>query len=211
MRNTYDGLSMARVSDGQMSMISQKLGRMRELTMVAANGTLNEEQRAAVQLEFDALKIEIDRVAESAEFNGTNLLDGSAGSVDISLGTGDGEAIALDLSHNMDSDSLGLSATRVDGSDGSNAMSAMDDIDAAMASISSYRSDLGAGSNRLMNASRELAITAENTYASKSRIMDADFAVETSNLARQQILAQSSNAMLAQGKGLSMTALNLLK
>ncbi|MBU8871512.1 MAG: hypothetical protein KOO60_11660 [Gemmatimonadales bacterium] len=211
MRNTYDGLSMAKASDGQMSMISQKLGRMRELTMVAANGTLSEEQRDSVQEEFEVLKEEISRVAESAEFNGTRLLDGSAGAVDIALGDGTGEVISLDLSHSLDADSLGLTDTRVDGSDGGNAQRAMEDIDEAMASVSSYQSELGAGSNRLASASRGLAITAENTYASSSRIMDADFAVETSNLVRQQILAQSSNAMLAQGKGLQLTALNLLK
>ncbi len=211
MRNTYDGLSMAQTADSQMSRINENLGRMRELSMVSASGTVSEDQRAAVEVEFEALKDEISRVAESAEFNGTHLLDGSAGSVEISLGTEAGEAIALDLSQSLDADSLGLAATSVGGSDGSHAREAMADIDAAMASVSSYQAELGAGANRLVSANRELAVTAENTSASQSRIMDADFAVQTSSLVRQQILAQSSTAMLAQGKGLNMTALNLLK
>lgn len=211
MRNTYDGLSLTQTADGGLEQVSENLGRMKELAMSAANGTLNEDQRASVQKEFDSLKSEVDRVAGGAEFNGTKLLDGSGGSVAISLGRGDGESIDLDLSRAVDSASLGLENTRVGGADGENARSAFADIDAAMASVSAFRADLGASSNRLVSAGRELAITVENTYASRSRILDADFAVETSNLASQQILAQSATAMLAQGRGLSATALNLLQ
>ncbi len=211
MQNTYDSLSMARSADGQMSMIGDKLGRMRELGMQAANGTISEEQREAVEMEFAALKEEITRVAEDSEFNGKNLLDGSAGVIDSIMGDGQGSAIEMDYSVALDADSLGLEATSVGGADGSNALAALEDIDAAMSEVSAHQANLGASSNRLASANRGMAVAAENTYASRSRVIDADFALETSNMVRQQILAQSSTAMLAQSKGLSSNALNLLK
>jgi flagellin len=211
MRNTYDGLSMAQTADAGLSQISDNLGRMKELAMTAANGTVNEDQRAAIELEYTALKDEVNRVAGSTEFNGTKLLDGSGGNVAISLGTGDGAAINLDLSQAMDAEALGLTVAYAEGVYGGAARSAFDEIDAAMATVGAARSNLGASSNRLVSAERELAITAENTYASQSRILDADFAMETSNLVKQQLMAQSSTAVLAQGKGLSANALNLLK
>lgn len=214
MENVYDGLSLTQVADGALSQSSDNLLRMRELAMTAANGTLNEGQRDAVQAEFDSLKAEITRISESTEFNGNALLDGSTGDMNISTGTESGgspDALTLDLSTNMDATSLGVDASSVSGSDGSAALSAMADIDAAMAMISSKRSEFGSFSNRLMSAQQSLAITAENTYAAQSRIQDADIAVESANLVRQQILGQASSAVQLQSKGLAGTALNLLK
>ena len=214
MENVYDGLSLTQVADGALNQSSDNLLRMRELAMTAANGTLNEGQRDAVQAEFDSLKSEITRISESTEFNGNQLLDGTAGDMDIAMGTESGgspDTLTLDLSANMDATSLGLDASSVSGSDGSAALAAMDDIDSAMAMISSKRSEFGSFSNRLMSAQQSLAISAENTYAAQSRIQDADIAVESANLVRQQILGQSSNAVQIQSRGLASTALNLLK
>ncbi len=214
MENVYDGLSLTQVADGALSQSSDNLLRMRELAMTAANGTLNEGQRDAVQAEFNSLKSEITRISESTEFNGNQLLDGSAGDLDIVTGTQSGgspDALTLDLSASMDSASLGLESSSVSGSDGSAARAAMSDIDAAMASISSKRSEFGSFSNRLMSAQQSLAISAENTYAAQSRIADTDFAVESANQVRQQILGQASTAVQSQSMGLASTALNLLK
>ncbi len=214
MENIYDGLSLTQVADGALDQTSDNLLRMRELAMTAANGTLNTQQRDAVQAEFDSLKSEISRISDSTEFNGNQLLDGSAGTVEIATGTESGgspDSLSLDLADNLDAGSLGLAATSVSGNDGSNAQSALDDIDAALAIVSSKRADFGSFSNRLMSAQHSLAITAENTHAAQSRIQDADFALETSNLVRQQILGQANAAVQIQSQGLASTALNLLR
>lgn len=214
MENTYDGLSLAQTADGGMSQTSENLGRMRELAMTAANGTLSSEQRDAVQAEFSALKDEVTRISSSVEFNGQQLLDGSAGQVSISLGDGGGGApdtIDIDLSAKMDASSLGLENSQVAGADGSNALIALRDVEAALAQVSQQRSELGAVSNRMESASRNMAVAMENTYAAKSRVMDTDYASEMANLTRQQILASAGNAVQVQARGISATALNLLK
>ncbi len=210
MRNADDGYSLVQVADGGLGQVQEHLGRMRELAMTASNATLSEQQRSSVQQEFDALQSEVNRISGSTEFNGKQLLDGSAGSVEISVGQS-GSEIALDLSASADSASLGLAETRVDGADGSQAVSALADIDAAMAQVSAQRADLGAGTNRLTSAHRNLAIQAENAYASQSRVQDLDWAAEAATKARNQILTQTSTALMAQGRGLSPNVLNLLK
>jgi flagellin len=214
MENIYDGFSMSQVADGGLSQVTDNLGRMRELAMTSANGTLNQEQRDAVNAEYESLKSEITRISASTEFNGTKLLDGSAGEVDIAVGQDPGSAdgtISLDFSANMDAASLGLESSSVDGADPANALAAMDDLEAALASVSSHRADIGASSNRLMSAHQGLAVAVENTYAAQSRIMDVDYAKETAELTRTQILNQANNAMLVQSRGIPATALNLLK
>lgn len=210
MRNADDGYSMLQVADGGLGQVQDNLGRMRELAMTAANGTLGEDQRAAVQSEYDALKSEVDRVAGSTAFNGQKLLDGSAGSVEVSLGA-EGGSVALDLGAAADSAALGLAGSRIDGPDGGAAASALSDIDAALEQVSARRADVGGVSNRLTSAHRELAVTAENTYASRSRILDVDMAAEATRQARRQLLTESGIAVLAQSKGLSASSLNLLK
>lgn len=210
MRNASDGYSMLDVADGGLGQVQENLGRMKELAVTAANGTLSQDQRAAVQSEYDALQGEVDRIAGATEFNGRTLLDGSAGSVDISLGS-EGGAVSVDLSAAAGTAALGLAGSRVDGADPSAANDALARIDAALQEVSQQRSDLGGAANRLSSAHRNLAVTAENTYASRSRILDADMAAEAANKARNQVLTQGSTAVLAQGRGLSATALNLLK
>ncbi len=214
MENVHDGLSMAQVADGGMDQVSENLGRMRELAMSSANGTLNDEQREAISVEYEALKEEVTRIAESTEFNDTKLLDGSAGSVDISIGQEDGTGngtISMDLSSSMDASSLGLDGSSVGGVDPSNAQSALSDLEGALASVSSHRASIGATSNRLFSANQGLAVAMENTFAAQSRIMDVDYAKETAALTKSQIVNQASNAVLTQSRGIPATALNLLK
>lgn len=211
MENVYDGMSLVQTADGGLDQTSENLGRMRELAMTAANGTLSSEQRDAVQAEFSALKDEVTRISESVEFNGKKLLDGSEGQVEIAPGQGSGGNIAVDLGTAMDASSLGLASTRVDGADAGNAVAAIRDLDAALAQVSSQRAQFGAAGNRLESASRSLGVALENTHASQSRIMDADYAVEMASLARDQVMASAGVAAQAQAKGLAATALNLLK
>jgi len=210
MENAYDGMSLVQVADGGLEQVSGNLLRMRELAMTAANGTLNPDQRQAVQMEFDTLKQEVDRLGGATEFNGQALLDGSAGQVEIALGGAD-DSIDIDLSQQVDAAALGLQATRVDGGDGEAARGALADLEAALEQVSAQRADLGGAGNRLMNASRSLAVGYENTTAANSRIMDTDYAKESSELVRQQILAQGATAVQLQSRGLSASALTLLK
>ena len=214
MENIYDGLSLTQVADGALDQSSDNLLRMRELAMTAANGTLSSGQRDAVQAEFDSLKAEVTRISETTEFNGHQLLDGSAGSMDIAVGTssdGEPDYLSLDLSTSMDASSLGLDATSVSGIDGNAARSALDDLDSALAMISAKRAEFGSFSNRLGSAQHSLAITAENTHAAMSRIQDTDYAVETAKLTSQEILGSANRSVLIQSMGLAGTALNLLK
>ncbi len=214
MENVYDGFSLTQVADGSLNQVTENLGRMRELAMTSANGTLNQDQRDAVNAEYQSLKSEISRIAESTDFNGTKLLDGSAGDVDIAVGQDSSsglDTISIDLGANMDAESLGLADSSVDGTDSANALSALDDLDAALQSVSSHRADIGATGNRLMSAHQGLSVTMENTYAAQSRIVDVDYAKEKAELTRTQILNQANNAVLVQSRGISATALNLLK
>lgn len=211
MENVHDGLSLVQTAEGGLDQTSENLGRMRELAMTAANGTLSADQRDAVQAEFSALKDEVTRISGSVEFNGKKLLDGSEGPLEISPGQEAGSSITVDLSTAMDASSLGLAATRVDGPNGGQALSAIKDLDAALAQVSSQRAQFGAVGNRLESASRNLGVALENTFASQSRIMDADYAVEVASLARDQVMASAGVAAQAQARGLAATALNLLK
>jgi len=209
MDNLSDGRSMLQVADGGLDLMSDNLGRMRELSMAAASDTISPEQREAIQSEFGALREELDRISGSTEFNGLSLLDGTAGAVEVALGEGD--TIAADMSVTVNAETLGLAAIDLGGSDGTNAMAAADSIDQALQQVSGYRADLGATGNRLDSAYRNLAVGMENTYAAQSRIMDTDYGLETANLTRQMMLDQMGVASQLQARGLQSTALNLLK
>ncbi len=213
MENVYDGLSMVQTADGGLDATTDQLHRMRELAVSAASDVLSPDQRQAAQSEFEALRSEIDRTASSTEFNGQKVLDGSAGEVEIALGQEQdaaGEGIALDFSRNMDAESLGLASTQLAGPDGQNARAALDDIDSALAAVSSQRAQFGSVSNRLMSANQGLAVAAENTYASRSRIMDTDYAAQSAELVRQQIMVQAGTAVTAQGLRIPSSVLSLL-
>jgi flagellin len=209
MENLNDGLSMLQVADGGMALMSDGLGRMRELATAAASETISPPQREALQGEFDALREEIDRVAASTEFNGLKLLDGSAGSVDVALG--EGQAIAADLAVSVDAGALGLDAAALAGANGAAAREAVQAVDDALQQVSARRAELGGTANRMDSAYRNLAVGAENTYAAQSRIMDVDFAVETAELTRRMMLDQMGVASQLQAHGLQATALNLLQ
>lgn len=213
MKNVYDGISMVSTADAGLEASGDQLLRMRELAVSAANDVLSPQQRDAVQAEFDSLYSEVDREAASLQFNDKKVLDGSAGQVEIGVGmaaAGGPEKIVLDFSRNMDAASLGLGTTRLDGPDGSNARAAIDDIDAALAKVNAQRAELGAASNRLSSAHQGLAVAAENTTASRSRITDTDYAVETAELTRKQIMAHVGDAVTVQGRLMPSSVMSLL-
>ena len=210
VRNTNDGISMVQTADGAMEGIADKLQRMRELAVQSANGIYSTSDRAALDIEFQALDDEIGRVANSVEFNGTTLLastktltiqvsyadDSTNGKIDVDLTkvTSTGLSINDDVITTQDAASTAIGA-----------------IDDALSTVNSARATLGATQNRLETTVTDLKNNVENLSASRSRIEDADFASETAQLAKSQILQQAGMAMLAQANQLPQQVLSLLR
>ena len=210
VRNTNDGISMVQTADGAMEGIADKLQRMRELAVQSANGIYSSSDRAALDIEFQALDDEIGRVASSAEFNGTKLLE-TASSINIQVSYADDSTngkIAVSLSA-VTSSGLSISNDAITTQDLSS--SAIGAIDDALSVVNSARAKLGATQNRLETTVTDLKNNVENLSASRSRIQDADFASETAQLAKSQILQQAGMAMLAQANQLPQQVLSLLR
>ena len=209
-RNTQDGISVVQTAEGALNEVNSNLIRMRELAIQASNGTLSTADRAALDSEFTALISEIDRVATQTDFNGTNLLDGSATSMDIQVGTEAGETIAITFTDVTSSAGLSLSGATFNLTSASNASGSLATIDAAIDTVTSSRSSLGAVQNRLESSFRSIANTRENLSAAESRIRDVDVARETADLTRNSILQQAALSVLAQANVAPQLALGLL-
>ena len=208
-RNAADGISLVQTGEGALDEVSSILLRMKELAEQSLNGTLSNTDRGYLNSEFSALKDEIDRISEATDFNGVKLLDGNGGSVaiQVGIGTGTSDTVAVDLGTARDTTQLGLSAT-IDSTSG--ATTAMDQIDSAISTVTSARSDFGAIQNRLESSIRNINMTSENLAAANSRIRDVDVAQETSRMTSYQILQQAGVAMLAQANASTGLAMNLL-
>ncbi|QPJ64413.1 MAG: flagellin FliC [Candidatus Nitrohelix vancouverensis] len=187
VQNAETGGNFLRTADSGLASVGDLLARGRELATQAANGTLDSSQRAAIDQEFNQIREEIDRTAQSLDFNGQKLLDGSlsAGSsnpVDIQVGSGSGpeNQISVNVVENVSSASLGIDQTDLSTSQG--ALQALDDIDQAIAAVTSSRGEVGATSNRLSSAGRGLESTIENLKATESNLGDTDLSSEISNL-----------------------------
>ncbi|HFZ0817383.1 flagellin [Enterobacter cloacae] len=206
-RNANDGISMAQTAEGSLNEINSNLQRIRELTVQAKNGTNSATDLASLQDEVKARLDEIDRVAGKTDFNGIKLLDGTAGAVKIQVGVNDGDTIDLDLSTNADSATLGVGGIDL------KAMTAtdLDTIDKAIAKVDTARSGLGAVQNRFTSAINNLNNTSNNLSAAQSRIQDADYATEVSNMSRAQILQQAGTSVLSQANQVPQTVLSLLR
>jgi len=213
-RNVADGMSMVQTAESSMGEIGNNLSRMRELAVQSANGTLNANDRANIQAEFSALQTEVDRIANSAEFNGIQLSDGSAGApLDVQVGAGNvaaNDRVAVTLQDGRGA-TLGVDAASIDVTTQANAQNAISAIDNAITTVNTSRSAYGAAQNALTSASHNLQSYTENLTAAESRIRDVDFAVETADRARNDILSKAGIALLAQANVNPNTALGLLK
>ena len=210
VRNTNDGISMVQTADGAMEGISDKLQRMRELAVQSANGIYSTSDRAALDIEFQALDDEIGRVANSVEFNGTTLL-ASTKTLTIQVSYADDSTngkIDVDLTK-VTSTGLSIATSSIGTQNASS--TAIGSVDDALSVINSARATLGATQNRLETTVTDLKNNVENLSASRSRIQDADFASETAQLAKSQILQQAGMAMLAQANQLPQQVLSLLR
>ena len=210
-RNANDGISMAQTAEGSLNEINNNLQRVRELAVQASNGTNSTTDLASLQDEVTARLQEIDRVAGKTDFNGIKLLNGTAGAsgvVKIQVGVNDGDIINLDLSGaKADSATLGVSGINL------KSMSAtdLDTIDKAIAKVDTARSGLGAVQNRFTSAINNLNNTSNNLSAAQSRIQDADYATEVSNMSRAQILQQAGTSVLSQANQVPQAMLSLLR
>lgn len=207
MRNTQDGISMVQAAEGAMNEVSDMLTRMKELATQASNGTYSTEDIAAIQLEYKALGDEIGRNATNFAFNGINLLDGSAANVTIQTAGSDADAIVLDMS-GIDLTTLDFSADITDQASGAAARTV---VDAAITSVNTARSTLGAYQNRLEHAFNNTSVNAENLQAAESRVRDTDMAAEMMKYTKFNILQQASTAMLAQANQAPQGVLQLLR
>jgi len=219
-RNANDGMSLVNVTEGALNEQSSILIRLRELASQAATGTVGSTERATIQLEFSALRDELTRIAETTEFNGIGLINGNlASSVSstshtlIQIGIDNSTNSRLDLNSTLGLDAvtsstLGIASLSVTAS--AEALTALDKINTAISSVTAARGKVGAVQNRLQRSVSALSISSENLQAAESAIRDADIAEEIAQLTRNQILVQTSTAMVGQSNLIPQSVLQLL-
>ena len=231
VRNANDGISMISTADGALVEVGNMLQRMRELALQAANGTTTSSDRGYLNTEYQKLAVEIERIANNTQWNGRNVLDGSASAVAFQVGANGGQTISLNFgkfqasgtaardafsqlaafnSGYIANDAYSISAHTIASAitTGSRAVTV---IDTAITQVNSQRATFGAAINQLTYAVDNLSNVRVNAEASRSRVLDADYAAETSELARTQIISQAGTAMLAQANQLPQTVLSLLQ
>ena len=226
IRNANDAISMISTADGALIEVTNMLQRMRELALQSSNGTTTSADRDYLSTEYVNLLTEIDRIADNTQWNGGNILNGEANgtssTVAFQVGANGGQTVSVDFGDartaagtsgiisvvtsqagNIEADSTASAMTK-----GGSAVSA---IDSAISAVNSQRATYGAAINQLTYAIDNLASVKVNAEASRSRILDTDYALETSELARTQIIQQAGTAMLAQANQLPQTVLSLLQ
>lgn len=208
-RNAQDGISLVQTAEGALSEVSNILGRMRELSVQAANGTLSTADRTTINTEIVALQSEMDRVATTSSFNGINLLN-AASTVSIQVGINAGEVIAVNLSDTQTA-ALSVNAASVNTTDVTAAAASLAALDAAIGSVNTIRGSLGASQNRLQSAVSSIMNSKENLSSAESRIRDVDVAFETADMTRNSILQQAATSVLQQANTQPQIALSLLQ
>jgi flagellin len=211
-RNANDAISMAQTAEGALGKIGESLQRMRELSVQSSNSTNSSSDRANLDEEYQALSKEVSRVIEGTKFNGNQLLN-----------TGTAMSFQVGADNNTTTDTIDVNLTDISTGAGmakvlaggitsaSQALARMTNLDAAIDEVTSARSNLGSVQNRFESVVANLSTTSENLQAAKGRIMDADFAVETSNMSRAQVLQQAGSAMLAQANQAPQQVMSLLR
>jgi flagellin len=213
VRNANDAISLAQTAEGAIGKIGDALQRMRELAVQSANGSNNAGDRNNLQTEFAELRSEVARLVDGTRFNGTNLFDGSTATFTFQIGAGTTANDTIDIAGTNLTATVrdAVSALDISGVDNSGSTAAINAIDLAIDQVTTSRALYGAAQNRFETVVMNLQVSAENLTAARSRIMDADFAVETANMSRAQILQQAGNAMVAQANALPQQVLQLLK
>ena len=223
IRNANDGISMAQTAEGALGKVSDSLQRMRELSVQAANATNSDSDKNSLDKEFGELAKEIQRVLGGASFNGQHMLGADAKAFQFQVGANTSSNDTIDITTtDLTADAT---VTAVAGTDNAGAGRAVidstataatiktviDNIDLAISTVSDQRAVMGASQSRFDSVIANLQSSVENQTAARSRIMDTDFAAETANLSRSQILQQAGNAMVAQANQLPQQVLTLLR
>jgi flagellin len=211
-RNANDAISLAQTAEGALGKIGESLQRMRELSVQSSNSTNSSSDRANLDEEYQALAKEVTRVIDGTKFNGNQLLN-TTGAMSFQVGADNNATTdAIDVNLTDMSAGTGMTAALAGGiTSATEALARMTNLDAAIDEVTSARSNLGSVQNRFESVVANLSTTSENLQAAKGRIMDADFAVETSNMSRAQVLQQAGNAMLAQANQAPQQVMSLLR
>jgi len=211
-RNANDGISLVQVAEGAMNEVSSILIRLRELAVQSASDTIGPVERQFLNVEYDQMVSEIDRIADGTEFNGTQLLAGVGSIMDFQVGIRNNpelDRISFDSSKaDANSAALGVNLTSV--ADKASAQNALSALDNAIMSVSAMRADFGALQNRLQTTVSNIQNSVENMSAANSRIRDVDVAEETSEMTRNKILLEAGTSVLAQANQSANVALSLL-
>ena len=221
VRNANDGVSLINVTEGALNEQAGILIRLRELASQAATGTVSSTERATIQLEFSALRNEVDRIAATTEFNGQKLVDGSLASsvastsqIFIQIGINSSADSRINLNEQVDLEAMtstGLSIHELSVTSAQGALSALSQMDTSISQITAGRGKIGAVQNRLAKSISNLSVGIENLTAADSQIRDADLAHEVAMLTRNQILVQASTAMVGQANLIPQSVLQLLQ
>ena len=210
VRNANDAISLTQTAEGALSEVTTSLQRIRQLAVQSQNGINSSADRVALQKEVSALKTEMSRIATDTQFGGVDLLNGTY-SAKFLVGANGGQTISVNLSRAGGGyGTSGLSLSNLSVSSVSGASAALTSIDSAISTIGGARADLGALQNRFQSTIRNLSSISENVSAARSRIRDTDFASETAELTRNQIIQQASVSVLSQANQRPQTALSLL-
>ena len=211
-RNANDGISLVQVAEGGLNEVSNMLIRLRELSVQASSDTIGDTERKFLDVEYQQLKSEIQRITEVTRFNGRDLLNGTGGLIDIQVGTYNDpfkDRISFNASAaNASLDALGMTAEQLATKE--SAQTSMDVIDRALVSVNAIRANFGAMQNRLQSTIQNLAVADENLSAANSRIRDTDVAAESAELVRNNILMQAGVSVLGQANNMQQIALKLL-
>ena len=223
VRNANDGISLAQTAEGALSNVGDALQRMRELAVQARNSTNSNSDKDSLDKEFGELAKEIQRVLGGTTFNGKTMLGAQAGSLTFQVGANTTSNDTIDITTTnlttlgsittvAGTDNTGAGRAKIDSTATTAALATViNDLDTAIGRVSAERATLGASQNRFSAVISNLQSSVENQSASRSRIVDADFAMETANLSRAQILQQAGTAMVAQANSLPQQVLKLLQ
>lgn len=210
IRNANDAISLAATAEGALSKVTESLQRMRELAVQSANATNNDGDRSNLDAEFQQLGSELARVLDTTKFNNKAILGADAGTLTFQVGAGPTDTIDVTTT-NLTTNTDVTAVTGGDITSAANATTAIEDIDTAIDTVSQERANYGAYQNRFESVIGNLQVAAENQASARGRILDADFAAETANLSRGQILQQAGMAMLTQANAMPQQVLALLR
>jgi len=208
IRNANDGIALAQTADGALSETANILQRIRELAVQASSGTYSSDDRDNLQTEVTELTSQLTDIQNNTKFNGVTLFGSADTTISIQTGSGSSDQVDLTIT------GLDLSAVTsadISGTDGSNAQGVLDDVDDALKAVNTTRASLGAGQSRLTSVVNNLTNSVANLTDARSRIEDVDFSTETTELAKQQILSQASQALIAQANQSQQGVLQLLR